>query len=142
VSYPAISVDLPWSLGTSARTVVAGWSGSDIELVTSELDDSGLERWITEHAAPHALVVLDYATCVRPPSPTATTSELARLSDEYDALLGLIAARAAVNRLPWSWRAEVTDLPGSIATIGTPWLRAAFAERVSPMRTRSQHYSS
>jgi hypothetical protein len=258
--YPAISVDLPWSLSTRDRTVIAAWSGANIALVTDGLDGEGLEQWLVEQAAPGARVLLDvpidgcaglcrdrprrpvddgltgigisilpsyksgmrgpdlraallrarpdlqilesypysvlrvlwgvnrqvgnlsaltglnaddhstrwpswwtnwpprykrapriadrrkavstvaellkccgaeYAARVRPPSPSATTSELARLSDEYDALLGLIAARAMLDRLPWSWAAEVSGAPGSILTIAAPWIRTAFAGRVS-----------
>lgn len=67
-----------------------------------------------------------YAALVRAPR-LGTSAELAHLSDEYDAVLGLVAARAAVEGSSWSWNAEVPEAGGSILTIGPPWLRERFA---------------
>lgn len=69
-----------------------------------------------------------YARLVQAPA-VGTSSELAQLSDEYDAVLGLIAANAALEKNPWSWHAQVPGAAGSILTIGPPWLRDAFAAR-------------
>jgi hypothetical protein len=65
------------------------------------------------------------------PAPSAATASLARLSDTYDAVMGLLAARAKIERSPWSWNACVPDVAGSILTIAPPWLRAKFATLVA-----------
>jgi len=67
-----------------------------------------------------------YARLVRAPA-LGTSRELAQLSDEYDAVLGLIAADSALQKNPWSWQAQAPGARGSILTIGPPWLRDAFA---------------
>ena len=69
-----------------------------------------------------------YASLVRAPR-SGTSSELARLSDEYDAVLGLMAARVLADGSPWSWRAEAADGQGSILAIAPPWVRSRFLER-------------
>jgi hypothetical protein len=78
-----------------------------------------------------------YASLVRTPR-SGTSAELARLSDEYDAVLGLLAARALADGSPWSWRAEAADGQGSIVTIGPRWIRSCFreaADQNAPVRT-------
>jgi hypothetical protein len=70
-----------------------------------------------------------YARLVRSPS-AGTAPPLARLSDEYDAILGLVAADAAREGSPWSWSVERPGCEGRILTIAPSWLREAFALRV------------
>jgi predicted nuclease with RNAse H fold len=250
--YEAVSVDLPWSSQTRSRTAIAACCGSQVVLVTRDLDGRRLPEWIAANAKPGALVVLDvpiegcsrlsrtvprrpvddrfarlgipilpsyaagalgarlqadiaarrpdlrvletypyavlrvlwgkqvetgspritrtnwrvqsrrwltwwdwpprykraksvkirrealavvgdllracgesYAVISRP-GPNDTSAALASLSDAYDAVLGLLAARAAIERSPWSWNAAVPGAAGSIMTIAPPWLRAEF----------------
>jgi hypothetical protein len=75
-----------------------------------------------------------YGVLVRRAHAAATWSELARLADEYDAVLGLVAARAARARTPWSWRAEVPGHDGAVVGIAPPWLREAFAAKAGGRR--------
>jgi hypothetical protein len=261
VNFDALSIDLPWSESTKSRTVVAAATKGRTVLVAHGVDGNGLLAWITQRAAPEALVLLDvpiegcdglsrtcprrpvddslsrvgipilpsytagargpelcaalqrarpdlrvresypyavlrvlwgtrmetgsvealtaatfrrhtapwktwwrwpprykrartvakkrdalatvaellrscgpeYARLVRAPG-AGTTAELARLSDEYDAVLGLIAASAALERNAWSWEAWVPGAAGTIVTIGPAWLRAAFERTLASSR--------
>ncbi len=56
----------------------------------------------------------------------ATHGELDAVCDEYDALLGLVAGIAAVDRSSWSWRASTSHDDGTILTISDASLRARF----------------
>jgi predicted nuclease with RNAse H fold len=52
--------------------------------------------------------------------------ELARISDQYDALLGLAAGIALQDGSPWSWRAQVAGSAGCIISIADRSLRERF----------------
>ena len=58
--------------------------------------------------------------------PRATHGELDAVCDEYDALLGLVAGIAAVDRSSWSWLASTSLDDGTILTIADASLRARF----------------
>ena len=65
-------------------------------------------------------------SAIRTPSASATVSDLSSLADAYDALLGLIAGIAAVDRSSWSWISECEQGCGSIVTIADTSLRRRF----------------
>ena len=58
--------------------------------------------------------------------PAAESKGLATLSDQFDALLGLVAGLAAAAASPWSWRAAVGEERGAVLTISDQWLREQF----------------
>lgn len=68
-------------------------------------------------------MVPGFASGVVQPADAATGSELTRLADNYDALLGLVAGIAAVDELPWSWLITASGDPGAILTIADAPLR-------------------
>src|SRR5262249_30820598 len=55
----AISVDLPWSDGTKARTAIAAAAAHEGIVVSDGLDAERARRWIVENAAERAVVLLD-----------------------------------------------------------------------------------
>lgn len=55
-------------------------------------------------------------------------SALARIADQYDALLGLIAGIAMRCNSPWAWKAICLESGGSIVGIADEWLRTRFDE--------------
>jgi predicted nuclease with RNAse H fold len=72
-----------------------------------------------------------FASAVKAPPPDSAGSALARLSDEYDALLGLVAGVAAYEQSPWSWSAQCEGGAGRILSIADAWLRGRAGPRAS-----------
>lgn len=67
----------------------------------------------------------------------ATTTELARRADRYDALLGLVAGIAAADGSSWAWLARAAGDAGSILTIADGSLRRRFAAAEARAEARS-----
>jgi hypothetical protein len=66
-----------------------------------------------------------FVSAIRRPATPPHRENLDTLSDEFDALLGLVAAISIHDRSPWSWRAQCEG-PGSIVSIADEWIRRQF----------------
>lgn len=60
------------------------------------------------------------------PAASATVAAMAFLADRYDALMGLLAGIAEVDRSSWSWLGEGATGAGSIVTIADGSVRRRF----------------